>query len=525
MFANCSLVNASRSPLAVTADDQQRELQMSTAATSSSPVTGTLRLFSSEPKIRVLHLSWLAFFVTFIVWFNHAPLMAAIRDTFSLTKQQISALLIMNVALTIPARIAVGILVDKLGPRLMYALLLAISGALCIVFAMSTSFTMLAISRLLLGFVGAGFVVGIRMIAEWFPAKETGYAQGLYAGLGNFGSAVASVTLPTLALLYGGPEGWRWAIGTTGVIALAYALVYYLTVTDGPKGSTYFSPKKAGAMEVTSIGDFVLYCLMQAPLVLALAVLTWKLGPSDLNLISRPTEWAIQASLAVLYGLQLADTWRINKGIFSKPVAKHYQYKFRQVAVLDVAYMITFGSELAVVSILPLFFKDTFGLSLTVAGFLGASFGMTTFFARPAGGWLSDKFGRKRVLTSCLLGTALGYGAMSLMGIKTGVTYAVAATFICSLFVNAGNGAVYAMLPMIKRRLTGQIAGMVGAFGNVGGVLFLSIYSIVNVNTFFLIAATSAVVGMALTVLCLDEPSGQIAEEMPDGSIAMIDVT
>jgi MFS transporter, NNP family, nitrate/nitrite transporter len=486
---------------------------------------GSLRLLSREPKIRVLHLSWLAFFVTFLVWFNHAPLMAAIRETFGLSKQQISALLIMNVALTIPARIAVGILVDKLGPRLMYSILLAVSGVLCIVFALSTSFTMLAISRLLLGFVGAGFVVGIRMIAEWFPAKETGYAQGVYAGFGNFGSAAASVTLPTLALVFGGPEGWRWAVGTTGVIALIYAAIYYLLVTDGPKGSTYFSPKKAGAMEVTSPKDFALYCVMQAPLVLALSVLAWKLGPADLNLISRPTEWAIHASLAVLYGLQLADTWRINKGIFTKPVAKLYQYKFRQVAVLDIAYMITFGSELAVVSILPLFFKDTFGLSLATAGFLGASFGMTTFFARPAGGWLSDKFGRRRVLVWCLAGSAAGYGAMSLMGLATGMAYAVAATFVCSLFVNAGNGAVYAMLPMIKRRLTGQIAGMVGAFGNVGGVLFLTIYSIVDIQTFFLIAAVSAVVGLALTILFLDEPSGQIAEEMPDGTIAMIDVT
>ena len=81
------------------------------------------------------------------------------------------------------------------------------------------------------------------------------------------------------------------------------------------------------------------------------------------------------------------------------------------------------------------------------------------------------------------------------------------------------------MLPMIKRRLTGQIAGMVGAFGNVGGVLFLTIYSIVDVSAFFLIAAASAVLGLALTALFLDEPRGQIAEEMPDGTIAMIDVT
>ena len=36
------------------------------------------------------------------------------------------------------------------------------------------------------------------------------------------------------------------------------------------------------------------------------------------------------------------------------------KYKFKQVAILSVAYFVTFGSELAVVSMLPLFFLDTF---------------------------------------------------------------------------------------------------------------------------------------------------------------------
>ncbi len=491
----------------------------------SAKTSGSLNLFSSEPKIKVLHLSWLAFFISFLVWFNHAPLMASIRDTFQLSKAQVSAILILNVALTIPARVIVGSLVDKLGPRLMYALLLVISGVLCIAFALSTSFEMLAISRFLLAFVGAGFVVGIRIIAEWFPAKESGYAQGFYAGLGNFGSAAAAVTLPTIAAIYGGGNGWRFAIGLTGVIAIVYGVIYYLSVTDTPTGATYFSPKKAGSMEVTSRGDFVLYCLMQAPLVLALGVLAWQFGPARLGLLSQSTTWAIYAALVVLYGLQLADTWRIIRQMLVKPVAEIYRYRFSQVAVLDLAYLITFGSELAVVSILPVFFKDTFGLSLTMAGFLGASFGMTTFFARPIGGWLSDRFGRKLVLLCCLAGTALGYVGMSFMGPATGVAFAVAVTFLCSLFVNAGNGAIYAMMPLIKRRLTGQIAGMVGAFGNAGGVLFLTTYSIVDVRTFFLIAAAAAVLGVIASWLVIREPKGQIAEEMPDGSIAMIDVT
>ncbi len=486
---------------------------------------GNIRLLSVEPKIRVLHLTWLAFFVSFLVWFNHAPLMAAIRTTFGLTDQQVSALLILNVALTIPARIVVGMLVDKVGPRVMYASLLAISGLLCLMFAFAQDFTTLAVTRFLLGFVGAGFVVGIRMVAEWFPAKETGVAQGIYAGFGNFGSAAAAVTLPTLALWFGGDDGWRWSIAVTGVIAIAYAVIYYFAVADTPKGSTYFSPKKTGAMEVTSRGDFALYIIMQAPLYLALAVLAWKLGPSNLKMLTPEMTFLAYAVLAGLYFHGVYDTWRINKAIFSAPVPEIHRYKFQQVGALNIAYLATFGSELAVVSILPLFFKDTFGLSLTAAGFLGASFGMTTFFARPLGGWLSDRFGRKNVLLWCLAGTAAGYFAMSKMTPGLGIVFAVSSTFICSLFVNAGNGAVYAMLPMIKRRLTGQIAGIVGAYGNVGGVLFLTAYSFLSAQTFFLLAAIMGLVALASVLFFIDEPAGQISEIMPDGSVAMIDVT
>lgn len=37
--------------------------------------------------------------------------------------------------------------------------------------------------------------------------------------------------------------------------------------------------------------------------------------------------------------------------------------------------------------------------------------------------------------------------------------------------------AVYGIAPPIKRRLTGQIAGITGAYGNVGSVAFLTVLS------------------------------------------------
>ncbi|MCW9031248.1 MAG: MFS transporter, partial [Gammaproteobacteria bacterium] len=159
--------------------------------------TSKLNLFSFSGKMRILHLSWVAFFISFFVWFNHAPLLGMMRESLGLSDQQIKTLLILNVALTIPARIIVGMLVDAFGPRRIYSMLLFVSSFLCFGFAMADDFEQLALMRFLLGFVGAGFVIGIRMIGEWFPAKQTGLAQGIYGGWGNFGSAGAAVILPT----------------------------------------------------------------------------------------------------------------------------------------------------------------------------------------------------------------------------------------------------------------------------------------------------------------------------------------
>ena len=136
----------------------------------------------SQANIRTLHLTWFAFFLSFVVWFSHAPLKPLIMEAFGMSTAQWKALLILNVALTIPSRIVIGILVDKFGPRHVYSTLLVISGLVCLAFASAQNYQQLAMFRFLLGFVGAGFVIGIRMVGEWFPARQVGLAEGVYGG-------------------------------------------------------------------------------------------------------------------------------------------------------------------------------------------------------------------------------------------------------------------------------------------------------------------------------------------------------
>lgn len=163
------------------------------------------------------------------------------------------------------------------------------------------------------------------------------------------------MSLPTIALMFGGEEGWRYAVALTGLIALIYAFIYYNSVSDTPKGSTYFKPKKSGAMEVTSKGDFALLILMTLPMYGALALLAWKLSPSGVSLLTESVTLLIYAGLVLLFLYQLYHIYQVNKSIFHTPVPEIHRYKFKQVAVLNLAYLATFGSELAVVSMLPLF--------------------------------------------------------------------------------------------------------------------------------------------------------------------------
>lgn len=482
-----------------------------------------LNLLSFSGNIRTLHLTWMAFFITFVVWFNHAPLMVAIRDTLGLDDQQVKTLLILNVALTIPARIVVGMLVDKYGPKIMFSMLLGISSFICFFFAIADSFEQMAVARFMLGFVGAGFVIGIRMISEWFPAKQVGLAEGIYGGWGNFGSAAAAMSLPTLALLYGGDNGWRYAIATTGAIALVYAFIYYNSVSDTPKGSTYFKPKKSGAMEVTSKSDFFLYIIMTIPLYAALALLAWKLSPAGVSLLSQPIAYAIYVGLVALFLYQVYHIYQVNKDIFTTEVPEIHRYSFKQVAVLDLAYLATFGSELAVVSMLPLYFSDTFDISAVQAGLLASGFAFMNLVSRPVGGLFSDRLGRKKTLTICITGLAIGYVVLGMITPEWLLVFAVLATMACSFFVQAGEGAVFAVVPLVQRRLTGQIAGMAGAYGNVGAVSFLTVLSLVSAQTFFFVIAATAVVAL-IAVQFMDEPRGQMAEILPDGTVQMIDV-
>ncbi len=479
-------------------------------------------MWSFRGRYKILHMTWFAFFLSFVVWFNFAPFATSVRQDFGLEIGQIRTIAICNVALTVPARIIIGMLLDKFGPRVTYSLLLIYAAIPCLIFASAQSFSQLVIGRLLLGIVGAGFVIGIRMVAEWFPPKEIGLAEGIYGGWGNFGSAAAAFTLPTIAafLTFGGGEiiNWRLSIAGTGIIAALYGVLYFFSVEDTPPGKVYQRPAKTTGIEVTSKKDFWFLMLMNLPLNVILGVLAWRLG--KVGFLSPGALYGVWGFLVGLYLFQAYGCWQTNKDLMlgRKRYAPEERYSFSQVAILELTYIVNFGSELAVVSMLPAFFEGTFDLTKQAAGMIAASYAFMNLMSRPGGGLISDKLGSRKMTMGVLTaGMGLGYLIFSTVNGGWWLPGAVLLTMACSFFVQAGEGSTFAIVPLVKRRITGQVAGNVGAYGNVGAVAYLTLFSLLpegdaGNRIFFQVLGIAAMVVAFLCFFVLREPKGSFAE-------------
>ena len=467
-----------------------------------------------KPEIKALHLTWIAFYICFFVWFNMAPLASSMLKSVGwLTSDDLRLFAIANVALTIPARILVGMALDKWGPRRVFSVLMVTMAIPAIAFAFGETRTQLLVSRLVLSSIGASFVVGIHMTAMWFKPRDIGFAEGFYAGWGNFGSAAAAMTLPMIALnVFGGDDGWRYAIASTAILMALYGVYYWFAITDGPVGTVQHKSRKVSALEVSTWGDMIKLIIWTIPMIGILSVLVWRI--EYMGYIDAQWAWVCHGVIALIVIYQIIQVLRVNLPILRKGVPEDDKYDFNSVAALNSTYFANFGAELAVVSMLPMFFEMTWGLTPTAAGMIAASFAFVNLIARPIGGLVSDRFGNRRfVMLAYMIGITIGFALMGLMNSALPLYIAVAITILSSVFVQGAEGATFGILPSIKRRLTGQISGMAGAYGNVGAVFYLTLYTFVTPSQFFFIIAAGALLSFIACFFWLKEPEGAFAEE------------
>ncbi|WP_299250288.1 NarK family nitrate/nitrite MFS transporter [uncultured Cytophaga sp.] len=377
-----------------------------------------INLFTFKtPNMKAFHLTWMAFFLCFFGWFGIAPLMVIVRDELHLTKGEIGNIMIASVSITIFARLLIGYLCDRIGPRIMYSALLILGAFPVMLIGLSHDYTSFLLFRLVIGVIGASFVITQFHTSAMFAPNVIGTANAVTAGWGNLGGGVTQFVMPIIfagfvALGFTNGESWRLAMVVPGVALLIMGILYFLYTKDTPEGNISDLKKKDPTF-------------------------TLKKKQSQVS--------------------------------FST-VLKDYR-----VWVLAFCYGACFGIEITIDNIAALYFKDKFELSLEEAGLIAASFGMMNLFARALGGILSDKIsiskglnGRVLVLGSCILLEGVGVLIFANMEV---LVFSVISMIGFALFVKMSNGATYAVVPFVNKNAVGSVAGIVGAGGNIGAVL------------------------------------------------------
>ncbi|MDO3627760.1 MFS transporter [Mucilaginibacter sp. BT774] len=371
-----------------------------------------LKIFSLKGvQMRTFHITWLMFFVCFFGWFGLAPLMPTIRAELHLTKGQVGNIIIASVTATIIARLIIGKLCDTWGPR-KTAVRLLLVGSLPVFFVgLAHSYTTFLLFRLAIGVIGASFVITQFHTSMMFAPKIKGTANAVTGGWGNLGGGVTNMVMP---LIFAAIVGF----GYTKAEAWRYAMI------------------------------------VPGTMMLIMAWLYYKYTKDTPNGNYDEIGYKKSKSSKTDYSV-LAD-WRI--------------------WALTMAYAMCFGMEITFDNVASLHFVDSFHLSQSSAGFWAGVFGFMNLFARALGGIVSDKVGAKfgmRGKGLLLAGVLLLEGAGLILFAQAGsLAMAIISMLTFALFLKMSNGATYGIVPFVNTKNVGLVSGIVGAGGNLGGMLF-----------------------------------------------------
>jgi MFS transporter, ACS family, hexuronate transporter len=154
---------------------------------------------------------------------------SAIQKSIPLSNQEFSWL---QFAFLIPYALlyaAGGRLLDLMGTRRGFILIMVWWSAACALHGLAMSFGFLMVARCLLGMgEGGAFPAATRVVAEWVPLNRRSTAMGVI----NAGTAVGSVLAPPLIGIVLLSSGWRMVFFTAGAAGLAWVVWWCITYPD-----------------------------------------------------------------------------------------------------------------------------------------------------------------------------------------------------------------------------------------------------------------------------------------------------
>lgn len=175
--------------------------------------------------------SFLYFDIAFMVWTVLGPLGAQIGESLKLTAQQKGLMVAVPILSGAVLRIALGLLVDRIGAKNtgVIAQLIVIAGLALAWIVGLPHFQATLLMGLVLGFAGASFAVALPQAGRWYPPHMQGVVMGL-AGAGNVGVVIDSLLAPRIAAAY----GWQAVFGFALIPAVLVLAVYVIFSREAP---------------------------------------------------------------------------------------------------------------------------------------------------------------------------------------------------------------------------------------------------------------------------------------------------
>ncbi|KAI5923302.1 nitrate transporter [Camillea tinctor] len=449
---------------------------------------------------RVFFFSWFGFMVAFWAWYTFPPLLThTIKANLHLTSAEVANSNIVSLCATLLIRYIAGPACDLFGPRWVFAATLLIGAIPLGLAPLVHNAQGLYVSRFFIGILGGSFVPCQVWATGFFDKNVVGTANALTGGWGNAGGGITYFIMPAVLdsfARHGYDDGaaWRLTFIVPLIVVLVTGALMLLLCPDTPDGK--WSERKLHAEK-----NLMSHGVLDAPKSPSKDDVVDNSGsvadktstdgtPSDSDKDKKShAAWDHEAVLSKEEMREIAQGEVVKE---PTAMAAWVVLVSPQTLFHVATYMCSFGGELAINAILSAYYVKNFpSIGQTTAANWAAMFGFLNFVTRPLGGLIADFLykvsGRnlwaKKIwimACGCLTGAFLiVIGQVDSLHLPT----MIGLVALMAVFLEAGNGANFALIPHVHPDANGIVSGTTGAGGNLGGVIFSIIFRFMGSGT------------------------------------------
>lgn len=184
---------------------------------------------TDKQRYWALIVSTLAFTICFAAWTIFSILGIKIKQELALSNTEFAFLVSTPILTGSLSRLFLGIWTDQFGGRIIFCIVMIISGISTWLLSIANSYYSYLLAALGIGLAGGSFAVGIAYVSKWFKSEQQGTALGIF-GMGNVGAAITNFAAPFLLVVM----GWRNVAQCYSIVLIVSAIVFYLITKDDP---------------------------------------------------------------------------------------------------------------------------------------------------------------------------------------------------------------------------------------------------------------------------------------------------